>query len=387
MHHDLCRVQRANGQADEAENAEQELATAREVLVLRLAYELARDAEEPRAGCASLDNPAHFKTLEVNDDEERLRMEQQRRQLNQVEERMLQEQYKQNDAASEIRKPNNRRATVEHLDTQGTWSGDHNRHDTNSKLQQEVDLGGKPRPKKLRYQRIYNWLDQVVDNEEIEAPGRLTAESTEHLDPRILPTQASNHPVDDNVETLIPTQDPCSSPSQHLHTTMDGELGPLVPEPSLQSSPPEASHKSSTRVPEPPISHPDQNTSVPAVSPNPADSRSQPLIPGLNGDSFEFNPDPTMPNYLRMVHNRHLEVHSEFWDFVTGDEANCDLCGAVPSVLQCPNCNARACSGCKANPAGRSYLDSKNGYREVQYAAEDYNISFSREKGLSFGRY
>ena len=386
-HHDLCRVQRANGQADEAENAEQELATAREVSVLRLAYELARDDEEPRASCASLDNPADFKTLVVKNNEERLRMEQQRRQPNQVEERMLQEQYNQNDAASEIREPNGKRATVEYLDTQGRWSGDHNKHDTNSKLQQQADLGVRPHPKKPRYQRIYNWLDRVVDSEEIEAPGGLTAESTEQPDPRNLPTQASHHPIDDNSETLIPTQDPCSSPSQDPHNIMDGELGPLIPDLSLHSCPPQASHKSFTGQPKPPISHPDQNASFPAVFPNPADSRSEPLISGLNSNTFELNANSNMPNSLRRVHKRHLEVHNEFWDFVIGDEANCDLCGVVPSVLQCPNCNVRACSGCKANPTGRSYLDWENGYREVQHAAEDYDISFSREKGLSFGRY
>ncbi|KAK0511857.1 hypothetical protein JMJ35_005707 [Cladonia borealis] len=386
IHHNLCHVQRANGQADEAENAEQELAKARQVSMNRLVGEFVRADEEQRAGCASLNNPADFKTLEVNDNEERLRMQQRRRQTNQMEECMLQEQNNQNDAASGIRKPNGKRATFEHSDTQETWIRERGVYVLTPKPQEQADEVRKPHRKQLGHQRIYNWLDQVVENEENEAPGGLTAENEEHPDSRTRPTQVPHHLVDDNSETLNPTQDPCSSRSQDPHNVMDGELGPLIPDLSLHSSPPQASHKSFTGQPEPPISPPDQNISFPAVPPTPADSKTEPLISGLNSNTFEFNADPTMPNYLRMVHNRHLEVHSEFWDFVLGDEANCDLCGVVPSVLQCPNCNATACSGCKANPAGRSYLDPKNGYREGQYAAEACDISFSKGKGLG-GRY
>ena len=386
IHHNLCRVQRENGQADEAENAQQELAKAREASALRLAHELARDDEEQRADCASLDNPADFKTLEVNDDEERLRMQQQRRQSNQVEECMLQEQYNQNDAASEIQKPNGKRATLEHSDTQETWTRERGVYVLRPKPQEQADEVRKPHRKQLRYPRIYDWLDQVVDNEEIEAPGELTAENTKHADSRTRPTQASHHRVDDNSETPNPTQDPCSLRLQYPHNIMDGELGPLIPNVNSHSSPPQSSQKSFMGEPEPPISHPDQNASFPAVSHTLPDTKPEPLISGLTGDAFQYISDPTLPNYLRMVHNRHLEVHSEFWDFVIGDEANCDLCGVVPSVLQCPSCNARACSGCKANHARRSYLDPKKGHREVQHAAEACDISFSKGKGLG-GRY
>ena len=382
-HHSLCRVQRANGQADEAGNAEHELERARQVSMNRLVDEF---VEEQRAGCSSLNESADFKTLEVNDIKERLRMQQQRRQPNQTEACMLEEQYNQNDAASETRKPNEKRAAVEHSDTQETWIKERRAYVLRPKPQEQADEVRKPHRKQLRHQSIYNWLDQVVDNEEDKAPGRLTAENTEHPNSRTPPTQSSYHPGDDNSETVIPTQDPYSSASRDPHNIMDRELGPLNPDLSLHTSPLQASHKSYTGQPEPPISHPDQNTSCPVVSSIPGKSGSEPLISGLTGDAFERKADPIMPKSLRMVHNRHLEVHSEFWDFVTGQAAKCDLCGVVLSVLQCPNCNAKACSGCKASPAGRSYLNLKNGHREVQHAAEACDISFSREKGLS-GRY
>lgn len=330
IHHNLCRVQRVNGLADEAETAEQELAKAREVLALRLEHELARDNQEQKAGCASSRNPAAFKTLEVDDDEECLRMLRQRYQSSQEKELELQEQYHRNDSASGDRKPNGKRATVEHSDTQGTWSGEHNKHDPSFKLQQQADLGGKPYRKPLRHQRIYNWLDQVVSDEDNEA------KNTEHPDSPTRSTQASHPLVDDNSETPIPPQEPYSSPSQGPRNIMNSEP--------------------------------------------------EPLVSSLTADPLVFDADHIMPNYLQTVHRAHLEVHSEFWDFVADDGVNCDFCGFVPSVLQCPNCTARACSACKANPAGKSYPDPKNGHREEQHATEAYSFSFTKGKGLS-GRY
>ena len=250
IHHNLCRVQRANGQADEAENAEQELAKAREVSASRLAHQMAQD-EEQRAGCASLHNPVAFKTLEVDINEERLRMQQQHHLSNQKKERKLQAQCNRNDSASGNRK-------------------------------------------QLRYPQIYYWLDRLDDNEENKAP----------------------------------------SPPQAASDAFMGEPEPLIP-------------------------HLDQNALFPPVSHTLADSEPEPLIPGLTADPSESETEAIMPNYLQKIHNPHLEVHSEFWDLVTGDEANCDFCGLVLSVLQCPNCNARACSECKTHGGERGGPDTK----------------------------
>ncbi len=364
IHHNLCRVQRANGQTDEAENAEQELAKAREVSALRWAHELSREDEEQRAGCASLDNPAAFKTLEVDIDEERLRMQQQRHQSNQVKERKLQEQYSRNDAASANRKPNGKRATVEHSDTQLTWSQEGNNHGVSFKLQELAALRGKTDRMQLRYPRIYDWLGQIVDDEENEASGGHTAKNTKPPDTRTRPTKASHLPVDDNSETLIPKQGPYFSPSQGPHHIIDSEAGPLIPDLSPRSLTPQTSHKFSTGEPEPLIPHLDQNASFPPVSLTLADSEPEPLISGLTAEPSEPDTEAVIPNYLQLVHNPHLEVHSEFWDFVAGDgdEVNCDFCGVVLSVLQCPNCNARACPECKTNGGERSYLD-RRGWR------------------------
>ena len=386
IHHKLCRIQRANGQADEAENAEQELAKAREVSALQLSHELARDDEEQRATCASLHNPAAFKTLEVDVDEEPLRMQQRRHQPNQEEEQKIQKKYNRNDAASGNPKSKGKPATVEHSDTQGKSSRDRNVYGMRSKVQEETHLRGKPYRKQLRDQRIYDWLDQVVNDEDNEAPVELIAKDEKHLVSRIRPTQASHHPVDDNSETLIPTQDPCSSPSQGPHHTMDSEPEPPIQGSSSRSSPPQASHKGFNEKLEPLIQHLDQTALSPPVSPTLADSKTKLRISDLTSGPPESYPGAITPNYLRMVHNPHFEVHSEFWDFVTGDEASCDFCGIVLSVLQCPNCRAKACSGCKANPGRRSYLDPKNGYGEVQHATDAYTFSFSKGKGLN-GRY
>ena len=386
IHQKLCRIQRANSQADEAENAEQELAKAREVSALQLSHELARDDEEQRAACASLHNPAAFKTLEVDVNEEPLRMQQQRHQSKQEKEQKIQEKYNRNEAASENRKSKGKTATVEYSDTQGKWSRERNVYGMSSKVQEEAHLRGKPYRKQPRDPRIYDWLDQVVNDEDNEAPFELTAQNTKHPDPRSPPTQASHRPVDDNSETLIPTQDPYSSPSQGPHHIMDSEPEPLIQDTTSRSSPPQASHKCFNEKPEPLIQHLDQTALSPPVSPTLADLKPKPRIPDLISGPPESYPGAITPNYLRMVHNPHFEVHSEFWDFVAGDEANCDFCGVVLSVLQCPNCRARACSGCKANPGGRSYLDPKNGHGELQYATDDYIFSFSKGKGLS-GRY
>ena len=386
IHQKLCRIQRANGQAEEAENAEQELAKAREVSALQLSHELARDDEEQRAACASLHNPAAFKTLEVDVNEEPLRMQQQRHQAHQEKEQKIQEKYNRNEAASENRKSKGKTATVEDSDTQGKSSRERNVYGMRSKVQEETHLRGKPYRKQLRGRRIHDWLDQVVNDEDNEAPVELTARNTKHPDSRSRPIQASHRPVDDNSEVLIPTQDPRSSPSQSPHNVMESEPEPLIQGSISRSSPPQASHKGLNERPEPLTSHLDRKALSPPVSPTLAYSKPEPLISGLTGGPPESYPGAITPNYLRMVHNPHFEVHSEFWDFVAGDEANCDFCGIVLSVLQCPNCRARACSGCKANPGGRSYLDPKNGYKEVQDAADDYIFSFSKGKGLS-GRY
>ena len=281
IHHNLCRVQRANGQADEAENAEQELAKAREASALRLAHELARDDEGHRAGRASLH-------------EEHLRMQPQRHQSNQEEERKLQERYNRNNATSENQRPNGRKATVERSNTEGTWSGGRNVYGLRFKLQEQADLGGKIYGKQLHYQGIHDWLDQLDNNEENEAP-----------------------------------------------------------------SPPQASHNVFIGEPEPLISHLDQNALFPPSFPTLADSKPEPLISGLTAEPSEPDTEAVMPNYIQMVHNPHLEVHSEFWDFVVGDEVNCDFCGVVLSVLQCPNCNARACSECKTHRGQKGYNDMK----------------------------
>ena len=355
IHHNLCRVQRANGQSDEAENAEQELAKAREVSAVRLAHELARDDEEQRAGCASLHNPAAFETLGVDINADRLRLQQQRHHSNQEKEPELQEQYNRNDAASGNRKPNGKRPTVEHSDTQGTWSGDLNKHGLNFKPQKQADLGRKNDRMQLRYQRINDWLDQLVNDEENEAPIEHISKNTKHPESRTRPTQASHYPVDNNSETPIPNQDPYSSPSQGTHNIIDSEPGPLIPDLTPRSSPPQASRKIFTREPEPLTPNLDQSALFPPVSPTLAVSKPEPLISGLTAESSEPETEAITPNYLQTVHNPHLEVHSGFWDFVAGDEVNCDFCGMVLSVLQCPNCNARACSECKTHGGGGSY--------------------------------
>lgn len=346
IHRSLCRLQRANGHDDEAENAEQELAKAREVSAAGLAHELARDDEDQSAGRASIH-------------EERLPMQEPRHQSNQEKQRKLQEQYKWKNAPSGNRKPNGKRATVEHSDKEGTWSGEGNKHGLGLKFQEQADLGGNPDRMQLRHHRIYDWLDQLVENEEYEAPDGQTASNIEHPDSRTRPTQASRHAVDDQSETLTPDQSPCSPPSQGSHNIIDGEPKPLIPNLSPRSPPPQASHNFANGEPEPLIPHLNQTASVPLVSPPLVDLEPEPLIPGLTTDPSEPETEASMPNYLQTVHNHHLEVHGDFWDFVAGDEANCDFCGMVLPVLQCPNCDARACSECKTHRGGRSYPDTR----------------------------
>ena len=205
-YHRLCRTQRSNGQADEAEDAERELAKAREDSAFRLADEFAREEEEQIAGLASLH-------------EERLRMQHQRHQSDQEKEPKLQEQYGWNNAALENRKPNGSRATVEHSDVEETWYGERNVYGLSSKLQEEVEIGANPVPMQLRCRRIYDWLDQLVDEEEEnEAPGGDTVKNTKHPYCPIRPTQVSRYPAGDNSEAPISNQNLCSSSSHVCHS-------------------------------------------------------------------------------------------------------------------------------------------------------------------------
>ena len=272
LHCMLCRVQRANGQDAEAENAEQELAKARKVSAVRLAYELARDAEYQSAGHASLHG-------------ERLRMQ-------------------------------------------------------------------------LR-QHIYDWLDQLIESEEHEAPGRHTASNIKHPDSRTRPTQASHHAVDDQSETLIPDQSPYPSPSKYSHNIIDSEPEPLILDLSPQPPPSQPTHTFIKGESKPLIPHLNQNVSSSLVSPTLVDLEPESLLPSLNADPLKPDTEASMPNYLQTVHNHHLQVHSEYWDFVAGDEVNCDFCGMVLPVLQCPHCDARACSECKTLRGERRYPDMR----------------------------
>lgn len=340
IYHRLCRTQRSNGQADEAEDAERKLAKAREESAFRSADQFAREAEEQRAGLESLH-------------EERLRIQHQRHQSDQEKEPELQEQYDRNNEAFEYRKPNGFRARVEHSNVEETWLGGRNIYGLNSKQKNQTDIGPNPVPTKLRYRRIYDWLNQLVDDDEEEtiAPGGDTVKNTEHPNDRSRSTQASRYPVDESSETPVSNQKPYSSTSQASHNIIDSEPEPLIPDLSRYSSPIHASHESVNSEHDP---HPDQNPSFPWNCLRPVDSKPRPLRPGPNNDPLESDNETFISDYLQTVHNNHLEVHIEFWDFVADDEVNCDFCRMVLPVLQCPKCNLRACSECKTHRGRRS---------------------------------
>ena len=343
LHRNLCRVQRRNGQAEKAKDAEEELAIARAASGIRLAHEFAREDEEQRAGRASLH-------------EERLPMQQQLYQSDQEKKLEPQEQYSWNNAASGNQKPNGSRGAGEHSDAEGRWSGERNVYGLNSKLQKQTDIGANPVPMQLRCRRIYDWLDQLVDDEEeTEAPGEHTVTNTKHPDSRTQPTQSSRYSVDDNPEAPIPNQNSYSSPPQVFHSVYsENEPEPLIPDLNPHSSSSQASYNFANGEPNPPIPPANQNPSFPLDCLNPVDSKPGPLSPGPNSDPLESDNETFMSEYLQTVHKSHLEVHGEFWDFIADDEANCDFCGVIMPVLQCPKCNLRACSECKTHRGERS---------------------------------
>ena len=338
-YHHLCRLQRSNGQADEAEDAEKELVEVRRVSGFHLMHEFVREDEEERADRISLH-------------EEHLHMQQQRHRADQEKEPELQEQYDWNNAALEYRKPNGSRATVEYSDVGETWHGERNVYGLSSKLQEAAEIGANPVPMQLRCRRIYDWLDQLVDDEEeeTEAPGGDTVKNIEHPQDRSRPTQASRYPVHENSETPVSYQKPYST-SQASHNIIDSEPEPLIPDLSRHSSPIHASHESVDSEHDP---HPDQNPSFPLDCLSPVDSKPDRASPGPNSDPLESDNETFMSEYLQTVHKSHLEVHGEFWDFVADDEVNCDFCGVIIPVLQCPKCNLRACSECKTHRGKRS---------------------------------
>ena len=343
IHHRLCRAQRSNGQADEAEDAERKLAKAREDSAFRLADEFAREEEEQSAGRASLHD-------------ERLRMQQQRHHADHEKEPELQEQDDWNNAASGNREPNGSRATAEHSDVEETWPGERNVCGLSSKVQEQADIGANPVPMQLRYRRIYDWLGQLVDEEEgNEASGGHTVKNTKHLDSPIRPTQASRYLVDNNSGTPISNQNPRSTLSQSSHNIVDSKPEPLIPDLSQCSSPSQASLHSVNGGPDPPIPPPNQNCSFPLNCHSPIDPKPGALSPGQRSDRLESDNETFISEYLQTVHKPHLEVHGEFWDFVAEDEVNCDFCRLVSPVLQCPKCNLRACSECKTHRGERSY--------------------------------
>ena len=341
MHHHLCRAQRSNGQADEAKDAERELAKAREDSGLRLVDELAREEEEKRASLASLH-------------EESLRMQQQRHESDQEEERELQEECDWNDAASGNSKPNDCRGTGEHSNVEEPWPGERKVCELSSKLPEQADMGANPVPMQLRYPRIYEWLEQLPDNEqEYEAPGGHTVKLSKHPHSPTQPIKASRNPVDDNPNT--PTnQDPCSSPSQVCHSVCStSEPEPLIPDLSPRSSSSQASSDFANEGPDPPIPPPNRNSSFQFAFPSTVHSKPGPMSPGPNSNALKLDNEIFISGYLQTVHKPHLGVHGEFWDFVA-DEVSCDFCHLISPVLQCPKCNLRACSECKTNRGERS---------------------------------
>ena len=342
IHHHLCRAQRSNGQANKAEDAERELAKAREDLAFRLANEYAREEEDQRAGSASLHK-------------DHVRMQQQSHQSDRAKEPALQEQYDWNNAASEKPKPNGCRVTVEHSEVEEIWPGERNVYGLSSKPEEQADMGGNPVPMLLRYRRIYDWLGELVDDEGGNgASGGHTKENTKHPDSQTRPTQTSRHPVDDSPEIPISNHNPCCSPSQSSHNIIDSKPEPLIPDLSQYSSPSQASLGSVNGEPHPPIPPPNRTFFFPFGYPSPIDSMPRPRSSSPNSDALKTDNETFISSYLQRVHKSHLEVHGEFWEIAADDEVNCDYCGGVLPVLKCPRCKLRACSECKTNRGKRS---------------------------------
>ena len=337
IHHRLCRAQRSNSQADEADDAERELAKAREDTALRLADEFAREEEEERSSLASFH-------------EEHLRMQQRRLESHQEEKREFQDEYDWNDAASGNPKPNESRVSVEYSNVEDTWPEERNVCGLSSKLQEQPDIGANPVPMQLRSRRICEWLDQLVDEEEENEVSRGdTVKNTKHPDSPMQPSQAPRNPVDHNSETPFSNQNPCSPPSQVCQGVYnESEPEPLIPDLSPRSSSSQASSGFANEGPDPQILPPNRSPSFPFGFPSAIHSK-----PGPHSEALKLDNEIFISGYLQTVHKPHLEVHGEFWDF-GADEVSCDFCHLLSPVLQCPKCNLRACSECKTNRGERS---------------------------------